>query len=125
MIFEFLRFIEEIRPAYFVMENVANLKGIDNGRLLQEILSEMKHLGYDVKHRILNAVHYGSPQKRRRLIFIGSRKDQSIIASLPEPTHGESQGFFQLLPIKTVADAFAGLPSPNYVPIEVPSHPTH
>ena len=125
LIFEFLRFVEEIRPPYFVMENVANLKGIDNGSLLQEILSEMNHLGYKVKHRILNAVHYGSPQKRQRLIFIGSRKDQLVQASLPETTHGESQGFFQLLPIKTVADAFAGLPSPDYVPIEVPSHPTH
>jgi DNA (cytosine-5)-methyltransferase 1 len=125
LIFEFLRFVQEIRPPYFVMENVANLKGIDNGRLLQEILSEMDGLGYGVTHRVLNAAYYGSAQKRQRLIFLGSRKELPIQASLPEPTHGESQGFFQLLPLKTVGDAFAGLPSPDYEPIEVPPHPTH
>ena len=70
LIFEFLRFINSIKPKFFIMENVPNLKGIGGGRLLQQILDEMKSIGYRVDCRILTATHYGSPQKRRRLFFI-------------------------------------------------------
>ncbi|MCB0212360.1 MAG: DNA cytosine methyltransferase [Anaerolineae bacterium] len=121
LIFEFLRFIEEIRPRFFIMENVSNLRGIGKGRLLQQILNEMKSLGYRVDARILTATHFGSPQKRRRFFFVGSREDLPVKVLLPEPTHGEVKGLFSLLPIRTVGDAFAGLPKPDYEPISVSS----
>lgn len=111
LIFEFLRFVDEISPPFFMMENVSNLKGIDKGRLLKQILREIDKLGYHVSYRILTATHYGSPQKRRRLIFLGSKKELPVKAKLPEPTHGDQNKLFKLQPIKTVADAFAGLPS--------------
>ena len=120
LIFEFLRFVEEIHPPFFIMENVSNLKGIGKGLLLQQILDEMKSLGYRVDTRILTATHYGSAQKRRRLFFIGSREDLPITARLPEPTHGEPNGLFDLLPIRTVGDAFSNLPKPDYEPVFVP-----
>ena len=120
LIFEFLRFVEEIHPPFFVMENVSNLKGIGKGMFVRQILDEMKSLGYRVDARILTATHYGSAQKRRRLFFIGSREDLSIMARLPNPTHGETHGLFKLLPIRTVGDAFADLPKPDYEPVFVP-----
>ena len=120
LIFEFLRFVEEIRPPFFIMENVSNLKGIGKGSLFQQILDEMKSLGYYVDHRVLTATHYGSAQKRRRLFFVGSREDLSITARLPEPTHGATNGLFKLLPIRTVGDAFSNLPKPDYEPVSVP-----
>lgn len=120
LIFEFIRMVSEIHPPFFVMENVPNLKGIDNGNLLQEILQEMQGLGYSVKSRILTATHYGSPQRRKRLIFLGTRKDITVKAYLPEPKYGNKPSLFPRLPVKTVADAFAGLPSPDYEPVEVP-----
>ena len=120
LIFEFLRFVEEIQPPFFVMENVSNLKGIGKGLLLQQILDQMKSLGYSVNHRILTATHYGNAQKRRRLFFVGSREDLPLTARLPEPTHGATTGFFKFLPIRTVGDAFSGLPKPNYEPVFVP-----
>jgi DNA (cytosine-5)-methyltransferase 1 len=111
LIFEFLRFVDEISPPFFMMENVSNLKGIDKGRLLEQVLREIDKLGYHISYRLLTATDYGSPQKRRRLIFLGSKKELSIKAKLPDPTHGNPNSLFKLQPIKSVADAFAGLPS--------------
>jgi DNA (cytosine-5)-methyltransferase 1 len=116
LIFEFLRFIAEISPPFFVMENVANLKGISKGTLLAEILSEMNNLGYCVDYRILNAAQYGSPQKRRRFIFLGSKKGFAT-AKLPQPTHSEKANLFGLPLFKTVRQAFEGLPPPDYKPV--------
>ena len=56
LIFEFLRFVHEISPPFFMMENVSNLKGIDKGRLLQQITEEMASLGYHVTYALLNAI---------------------------------------------------------------------
>ena len=120
LIFEFIRIVSEICPPFFVMENVPNLKGIDKGSLLHEVLQEMRCLGYSVKFRVLTATHYGSPQRRRRLIFVGLRNDIDVKAYLPEPKYGNKPSLFPRLPVKTVADAFAGLPPPDYEPIKVP-----
>ncbi|MCP4358265.1 MAG: DNA (cytosine-5-)-methyltransferase [Chloroflexi bacterium] len=120
LIFEFIRIVSEICPPFFIMENVSNLKGIDSGRLLQQIAAEMELIGYSVQYRVLTATNYGSPQRRRRLIFVGTRHDIPVKAQLPEPTHGNVRSLFPLQPVTTVEEAFAGLPSPNYEPIKVP-----
>ncbi|NJL56990.1 hypothetical protein HC928_18940 [bacterium] len=73
----------------FLMENVPNLQAIGKGRLLQEILAEIDNMGYAANHRVLNAAHYGNPQKRRRLIVFGTRKDLGKAAALPAATHSE------------------------------------
>ncbi len=119
LIFEFIRIVSEICPPFFIMENVSNLKGIDKGKLLQQILAKMESLGYSVEYRLLTATDYGSPQRRRRLIFIGTRHDVHVKAKLPEPTHGNILSIFPLKPVKTVGKAFEGLPSPNYEPVHV------
>jgi len=121
LIFEFLRFVDEISPPFFMMENVSNLKGINKGRLLQQIMGKMDSLGYHVSYRLLNASHYGSAQKRRRLIFLGSKKGLPVKAKFPSPTHGDPSSFFKLTTLKTVGEAFAELPSPDYQPVAVPS----
>lgn len=111
LIYDFLRFVEEIRPVYFVMENVFGLRGIDNGNLMRSIIERMGSLGYNVNHKLLHAVDYGSAQLRRRFFFIGVRKPFPIV-QMPEPTHGSTNDFslFGLKPIVTVGEAFAGLP---------------
>lgn len=110
LIFEFLRFVEEINPPLFLMENVSNLKAIAKGKLLRQILVKMDQLGYVVDYRVLNSAHYGNAQKRRRLIFFGTRKDIGCSVSLPEPTHSERGDLFGAPRFKTVGEALAGLP---------------
>jgi DNA (cytosine-5)-methyltransferase 1 len=109
LIGEYLRFIREISPRYFVMENVAGLAGIGQGALLKEILEQMDCLGYNVDYGLLNAADYGAPQLRKRLIFLGTRKDIGK-AFLPYPSHSEQPNLLTLNQYMTVGEAFAGLP---------------
>lgn len=73
---EFVRVVKEIRPYYFLMENVTNLFLMKGGKIKAEIIEEFKKCGYSVDARILTAADYGVPQVRKRAIFIGNRVDQ-------------------------------------------------
>ncbi|MEI6442178.1 MAG: DNA (cytosine-5-)-methyltransferase [Nostocales cyanobacterium ELA583] len=113
MIYEFLRFIECLQPNFFVMENVSNLKGLGGGKLYQEIWENMINLGYNVSSGVLLAADFGTPQLRKRLFFIGCRKDIGSI-DLPLPTHSPKFELFGLLPYLTVQEAFANLPEAEF-----------
>lgn len=82
---ESIRLIAGLRPKTFVLENV---KGLTLGKMklrLAEILHELKAAGYKVKARVLNAMYYGVPQSRERLIIIGVRSDLGVEPSFPAP----------------------------------------
>jgi len=96
---EFARFVNIIKPKYFVMENVARLYTHNQQKTKDEILSEFESMGYNVKCKILNSADYGVPQIRKRIIFIGNRKNNNII--FPKKTH---------IVYKTVKDAIKNLP---------------
>lgn len=88
---QFIHVIETIRPRFFVMENVKGLASMpsspdkESAPLIEIILDRFKALGYHTVHGVLDAVHYGTPQFRERLIIIGSRDKEAIF--LPSPTH--------------------------------------
>jgi len=71
----FMKFVKELNPLFFVMENVPAMASIKcNGSLLpDQVVREAKELGYIAKWRILNAADYGVPQTRRRLFIVGSK----------------------------------------------------
>jgi len=106
LIEEYIRMIHESNPRYFVFENVSNLKSIGRGELLSSIVSDLRGLGYNCEVRVLSASDYGTPQKRRRLVILGCRKELGTLA-IPSPTHGAGS---DLQPFTTVEDAFHGLP---------------
>jgi DNA (cytosine-5)-methyltransferase 1 len=60
---------------YFILENVKGLVNHENGKTLKTILEDLDKAGYKVYHRVLNSLHYGVPQMRERIYFIGIRKD--------------------------------------------------
>ena len=62
LIFDFVRFVREIQPKAFVMENVSNIKGVQEGQLLKQLISTFGEVGYDVDAKILTAADYGTPQ---------------------------------------------------------------
>lgn len=109
LVFQFIRFIEKLRPKFFIMENVANLQSINKGQLYQCILKQMAKLGYNVTSGVLCAADYGAPQLRKRMIFMGCITDLGVL-HLPEPTHSESPSLLNLPSYTTVAEAFTGLP---------------
>ena len=80
---QYVRFVKEFRPKYFVLENVPNIITTENGFFKDEIIKSFKELGYDVCCGVLKAVDFGVPQDRRRAVFIGQRGKLEI--SLPKP----------------------------------------
>ena len=67
LLFEFLRFVEELLPRIVMVENVPGLAG--DGRF-SVFCDRMKKIGYLGDHRILDAAEYGVPQRRKRLIYL-------------------------------------------------------
>lgn len=87
---DFSRMVEGLKPRFFIMENVRGLASLpiapqSDTTALDIVLMELGRLGYATVHGILNAVDYGVPQFRERLIVVGSRDSEPIF--LPKPTH--------------------------------------
>lgn len=75
LFFDIARIIKEKQPQAFVLENVKNLASHDNGKTLKTILKVLRdELDYHVDYKLLNALDFGLPQKRERIIIIGSKK---------------------------------------------------
>lgn len=73
LFFEIARILKEKHPRAFVLENVKQLTTHDNGKTIQTIISTLRdELGYHVEYRVLNALDYGLPQKRERVVIVGS-----------------------------------------------------
>lgn len=68
----FIDAVRRIQPKVFLFENVANILGLHKW-YLDLIVQELQNLGYIVEYKVLNAVDYGVPQKRERLICVGHR----------------------------------------------------
>ncbi|MCL2061120.1 MAG: DNA cytosine methyltransferase [Firmicutes bacterium] len=96
------KLIEEVRPMFFIMENVSGIKGKRGKAILSELVGNMETIGYTVHKELLNAENYGVPQRRKRLVLVGERKD--VGASYSFPT--------QLGTRHTVRDTIEFLPKP-------------
>jgi DNA (cytosine-5)-methyltransferase 1 len=83
LFFDIVRILKYKQPKAFILENVKQLVGHDKGRTLKVIISTLKEIGYDVHYAVLNALDYGLPQKRERVIIVGHK--QPILFSFPSP----------------------------------------
>ena len=75
LFFDIERILKEKQPPAFMLENVRNLTAHDNGNTFRIIKEHLEKLGYHVYAKVLNALDYGVPQKRERLITVGIRND--------------------------------------------------
>ena len=106
LVFEYLRIVSEIKPKYFIFENVPGIATGKHQKFLNELIKEFKKINYFVVQpiQVLDAFLYGAPQKRKRLILIGYRKN------LPQPKYPvPSYGKRDLLPLTTVRNAISDL----------------
>jgi DNA (cytosine-5)-methyltransferase 1 len=78
LFFDVARILEAKRPSAFVLENVKRLASHDSGRTLSRILETLDNLGYNHSHRILNALDFGLPQKRERILIVGFSRKTTI-----------------------------------------------
>lgn len=91
LFFEIERILNEKRPKAFLLENVKQLKGHDNGRTFRVIMQHLKALNYHAEAKILKAADFGVPQIRERIYIIGFDREHFAIPDdyhfpFPEPT---------------------------------------
>lgn len=83
LFFDIERILKEKRPSAFMLENVRNLTAHDGGNTFRVIREHLEALGYTVYAKVLNALDYGVPQKRERIIIVGFR--EFTMFSYPDP----------------------------------------
>lgn len=87
LFFEYLRILREVRPKFFLAENVKGMLSKRHEEAVQEILSLFWKAGYHVAVYRANAWDYGTPQERERIFYIGFRKNfcPEVPFSFPKP----------------------------------------
>lgn len=109
---EFYRVLSHKQPKFFVAENVKGILSLSKGKVFEMILEDFSSAGYNVKFQVLNAANFGVPQKRERVIIIGTRKDVSQEIFHPNPTHSEKD-FTRYKPWLSIGEALKDLPDPD------------
>jgi len=116
---QFIRFIEGLKPKWFLFENVEGIVSFNKGETVKEIQKNFEKLGYKISYKILNASDYGVPQDRNRFILIGNNADiefkfpdkfkqkvsvREAIYDLPILANGQIE---ELLPYKKAPSSYA------------------
>jgi len=114
MIGEYLRLVSEIRPNGFLLENVESIMHPTNRHVIDYIVARSERMGYSVKLIRANALDYGVPQKRKRVIVVGSRK--KFNSKDPRKTHGDPSSCrsLGLIPYVNAGDVIGKYDTPEY-----------
>lgn len=87
---DFVELVNRIKPKFFVMENVLGILTMRKGEAIKEIIEAFEEIGYHVNEPLkLNAANFGVPQRRKRVIIIGSL-NPSISIVQPQPLFEEN-----------------------------------
>lgn len=98
--------VQQYQPKGFIIENVPGMATMYNGQVKDEVLRRFNEMGYNIACQILKACDYGVPQMRKRLVFMGVRKDIGE-PHFPEPSFGPGTE----RPYRTCRDAISDLPT--------------
>lgn len=90
LIFNYLRIVAEVRPRWFIFENVEGLLTSGDGADVFTLVREFLALGYSVRVHKANLAAYGVPQTRKRVLIIGN--SLGVDFSLPEETYSYNSG---------------------------------
>ena len=107
LVFEFLRLVTEIHPPLVMMENVP---GLATDRRIHQMITRLTELGYKAHVTVLDAQHFGIPQRRRRMILLASIHTHPRIA---QPSRSSP----------SVRDAIGHLPNPADSQDELHNYP--
>lgn len=98
-----IELVKQYLPKGFIIENVPGMANMYDGQVKDEVIRRFTNLGYNIEAKILCAADYGVPQIRKRLIFMGIRKDIGK-PHFPDPVLDEKHYI-------TCRDAIDDLPS--------------
>jgi DNA (cytosine-5)-methyltransferase 1 len=100
LFFEFIRLLEAKQPYFFLAENVSGMLLLRHKDALENIKNHFRNagVGYDLNFKLLNAKDFEVPQDRKRVFFIGFRRDLKVDFKFPE-------GFKNIIPLdKAIRD---------------------
>lgn len=78
LFYQYIRILKDKKPKFFLAENVKGMMAKRHNSAVENIVSQFEEAGYDVFIHLLNASDYGVPQDRKRVFYIGFRKDLNI-----------------------------------------------
>ncbi|BAY25217.1 DNA-cytosine methyltransferase [Calothrix sp. NIES-2100] len=118
LVFHFHRLVLELKPKFFVMENVRGITIGEHKQILKNLISEFQSKGYQVEenYQVLNAAHYGVPQARERLFLLGAREDVVLpkypqrLTQIAKPNQSPKKKSSVLGKSPTVWDAIGDIP---------------
>lgn len=84
LFFDYIRILKEFQPKFFLAENVSGMLANRHSEAVQNILSLFEEAGYQVSMNLVNAKDYGVAQERKRVFYIGFRKDLNIEFQFPK-----------------------------------------
>lgn len=84
LFYEFIRILKDKQPLFFLAENVEGMLAKRHSAALSNIKRMFKGAGYHLSFRLINANNYNVPQDRKRVIFVGYRKDLNMTFEFPE-----------------------------------------
>jgi len=131
LVLSFLHLVLDLKPKYFVMENVRGMTIGKQRSVLERVMTEFQEHGYEVLEnpQVLNAANYGVPQNRQRLFLLGCRQGLTLPSypqaktSAPKKSQqkkpkrsGSGRIQKSLLKTPTVAEAIGDLPEANNYP---------
>ena len=86
LFFDYIRILKDKQPKFFLAENVSGMLANRHSDAVKNIIRCFENCGYDVSITLVNAADYGVPQDRKRVFYIGFRKDLKINFQFPAPT---------------------------------------
>ncbi|MCR5637635.1 MAG: DNA cytosine methyltransferase [Lachnospiraceae bacterium] len=84
LFFDYIRILKDFQPKFFLAENVSGMLANRHSGAVQNILKLFEGAGYDVSLTLVNAKDYGVAQERKRVFYIGFRKDLNIKFEFPK-----------------------------------------
>ena len=84
LFYEYIRILKDKQPKFFVAENVSGMLADIHKDAVKNILQNFEEAGYNVSVTLVNAVDYAVPQDRKRVFYVGIRKDLNLKFTFPE-----------------------------------------
>lgn len=107
---DYVAHVSILDPEVVVMENVYGLKQVKSSNVVEEIYRAFSEIGYEVRHQEMLAADFGTPQMRRRLIFVATKGKNTF--KFPNPSFAENDDIFGLPRYNGAGDSMMHLPAP-------------
>jgi DNA (cytosine-5)-methyltransferase 1 len=108
----FVEIVLDLRPTWFIMENVEGLLTANGGIFIIEAITRFLEAGYWVRARKVYLEQFGLPQKRKRVLVVGNLERCDF--DFPAPTHDQYPELWsERPPLLTVMNAIGDLPAPS------------